>query len=110
MLKIRLMPASCSCEAPAASSAPLAICSIAARNWFAADEASANPLASSSVAAATRSEEVSCRTPDFLLGTLDFPSGGVASGASRPGDGGRRALSGRIFEVFTRAIGGIRSY
>ena len=44
-----------SCEALAASSAPLAICSMARRNSSAADAASVIPLASSSVAAAMRS-------------------------------------------------------
>jgi hypothetical protein len=51
----RLIAASCSCDAPAASSAPAPICSIDLRNCSAAAEASVSPLANSSVAAATRS-------------------------------------------------------
>jgi hypothetical protein len=53
-----LTAVACSCEAPAASSAPLAICSIERPNSFVAAAASAKPLASSSVAAAMRSATV----------------------------------------------------
>ena len=59
-----LMAASCSCEAPAASLAPLAICSMARRSSSAAAAASVRPLASSSVAAARRSETLSCGRAD----------------------------------------------
>ena len=73
----RLIAASCSCDAPAASSASAAICSIDLRNCSAAAEASVSPLANSSVAAATRSNRASAfPTPAFRAA-----AGGWASGA-----------------------------
>ena len=54
-----LIADNCSCDAPAASLAPLAICSIDRRSSSAAAEASVRPLASSSVAAARRSDILS---------------------------------------------------
>ena len=100
--KIRLIAASCSCDAPAASSAPEAICSIDLRNCSAAAEACVSPLANSSVAAATRSDKASgVRELDFWVG-----AGGLASGFGSAGLEVVVALSVRAatFELFTRAI------
>src|ERR1700723_1150041 len=58
---IPLIADDCSCEAPAASSAPPAICSIERPSCLVAAAACARPLASSSVAAAMRSEAVAWR-------------------------------------------------
>ena len=63
---IRLIAASCSCDAPAASSAPAAICSIDLRNCSAAAEACVSPLANSSVAAATCSKRTAVVEASFF--------------------------------------------
>ena len=83
---IRLIATSCSCDAPAASSAPAAICSIDLRNCSAAAEASVSPLANSSVAAATRSNRASGDSaPSLWVGTgglaLGFGFDGLGIGA-----------------------------
>src|ERR1700761_8019711 len=90
------MAASCSCEAPAASSAPAAICSIAPRSSLAAEDAAERPLASSSVAAATRSAMVSLPAP---VATVRRRRTGLAGAAE--GFAGR---AGAILEVLTRAM------
>ena len=95
--------ASCSCDAPAASSPPLAICSIARRSCSAAAAASARPLASSSVAAATRSEALACRARRWLArgrGASVFEPG---ASVSRLGSLSVRS-GGRNVDVLTRAI------
>jgi hypothetical protein len=102
---ICLIACSCSCEAPAASVAPLAICSIARRSSSAAADASVRPLASSSVAAASRSAT-----------RLWVPARGflepLARGAAAAAGGGSTALGGRAaaaalplsFDLLTRAM------
>ena len=104
-----LIAPSCSCEAPAASSAPAAICSIARRNSSAAEDASVRPLASSSVAAATLSATLSC------CNALPLPAARAARAATA-GFTATSAADGRliadaflppaggILEVFIRAI------
>ena len=75
---------SVSCAALAASSAPLAICSIERRSCSAADAASVIPAESSSVAAAIRSSIFCWRAPEML------PGAGLRRGAgteAEPGAG-----------------------
>ncbi len=90
-----LIAASCSCEAPAASSPPAAICSMARRSSSAAAEASARPLASSSAAAAIRSAILSGRAPEARA--AGFGRGAVGTAAGFGADAA-------IFEVFTRGM------
>ncbi len=97
---IRLIAADCSCEAPAASSAPVAICSIERPSSLVAADDSTRPLASSSVAAATRSNTV-CGFAARPRAAGGFPvlvvgGSGVASGCE---------AEAAIFDFFTNAIG-----
>ena len=100
-LAVLLLAASCCCDAPAVSSAS-AIRSIDLRNCSAAAEACVNPLANSSVAAATRSKttaavEVSAfsfRGESFVRG-LDFDA------ATTEGASSDRVA---IFELLTSAM------
>ena len=88
-----LMADNCSCEAPAASLAPLAICSIDRRSSSAAAEASVRPLASSSVAAARRSDSLSWEGAERAwrrrlachCGLADGSAAGSATGWAVPG-------------------------
>ena len=80
------------CEALAASSAPLAICSIARRNSSAAEAASVIPLASSSLAAATRSSIFCCRPCEFD-GVAAFRGGTLAAGAEGNGPAPERGVT-----------------
>ena len=105
------MAASCSCEAPAASLAPLAICSMARRSSSAAAAASVRPLASSSVAAARRSETLSCGRADTRrVAPFCWPlrAGGRAdgrAGARIGGSLGGGAVPTVSLDFLTRAIG-----
>ena len=106
-----LMAASCSCEAPAASLAPLAICSMARRSSSAAAAASVRPLASSSVAAARRSETLSCGRADARSAApfcwplrADGRADGRA-GARTGGSLGGGAVPTVSFDFLTRAMG-----
>ena len=99
---IRLIAASCSCDAPAASSAPEAICSIDLRNCSAAAEACVSPLANSSVAAATRSNRASgvpVRT--FWPRSMRV---GERQWLRRARDRAALGAPAAIFELLTRAI------
>ena len=96
---IRLIAADCSCDAPAASAAPLAICSREVSSSRVADAACVNPLASSSVAAATRSKTVCC-----LGGVREACgfAGAFALGAFAAVVG--FAVTAAIFDFLTNAI------
>ena len=105
------MAASCSWEAPAASLAPLAICSMARRSSSAAAAASVRPLASSSVAAARRSETLSCGRADTRpAAPFCWPlrAGGRVdgrAGARIGGSPGGAAVPAVSLDFLTRAIG-----
>jgi hypothetical protein len=101
-----LMAASCSCEAPAASlGAARDLLHGAAQFLAAAAEASVRPLASSSVAAASRSAMRSCGRAEARLAAP------LRTGALEPADGapGAGALAGVTpavsLDFLTRAMG-----
>ena len=78
---MRLIAADCSCDAPAASSAPVAICSIERPSCLVAAEDSVRPLASSSVAAATRSKTVCGFAGARAAGGLGVAAAGAVTGS-----------------------------
>src|SRR3984957_7752218 len=99
-----LMADNCSWEAPAASLAPLAICSIDRRSSSAAAEASVRPLDNSSFAAARRSEILSCERAETRLAVPfdgTFRGGRLTGGAmTAPG-----AVPGFSLDFLMRAMG-----
>ena len=100
-----LMADNCSWEAPAASLAPLAICSIDRRSSSAAAEASVRPLANSSVAAARRSESLSWERAETRLAA---PFDGALRAGGRPKAGSMTttgAVPGFSLDFLMRAMG-----